>query len=140
MGFETWEESNDESGRSKRDERAKNENEEGKTSRANIPIYFRRAAWSSLTRFFSFSFSSKNLRAMFYSAELLSKRSPLGAVWCALKGSGRERQRGKRNKKQRREQQTVLSASSLKTKKRARRGHLPFHLRVSACARRLGIV
>lgn len=64
----------------------------------------------SLASFFRFFGRKKNLPAMFYSAELLSKRSPLGAVWCVLTGSGRGREREgkKRGRKRAKEQQSVL--------------------------------
>ena len=70
--------------RSSRNER---ESKKMKESRAKIHFFqFSSSSSSSLFFFFFFFPFQKNLRAMFYSAELLSKRSPLGAVWCVLNG------------------------------------------------------
>ena len=80
---------------------------------------------------------------MFYSAELLSKRSPLGAVWCVLTGSGRGREREGKRKRKKESERTAKRApasSSLPSKKGG--GALaPFHStsEPTACTRRLGI-
>ena len=74
----------------------------------------------SLASFFRFFGRKKNLPAMFYSAELLSKRSPLGAVWCVLTGSGRGREREGKRKRKKESERTAKRApasSSLPSKK-----------------------
>ena len=97
----------------------------------------------SLASFFRFFRRKKNLPAMFYSAELLSKRSPLGAVWCVLTGSGRGREREGKRKRKKESERTAKRApasSSLPSKKGG--GALaPFHStsEPTACTRRLGI-
>lgn len=137
----------------RRPEQNKNEKEDRQRERAGTHFQFspsgascRRslALLASFARFFfSFFWKKKNLPAMFYSAELLSKRSPLGAVWCVLTGSGRGREREGKRKRKKESERTAKRApasSSLPSKKGG--GALaPFHStsEPTACTRRLGI-